>query len=94
MKGPVHEGILNGTVLPKRHKKELIKIEGNWYFPPESVNSRGVHCTSGRVTLEMICRPRPENGLAVPVFAEIDSVSSPPAARADSPCRYLCRRSP
>ncbi|MBG6215388.1 GH15 family glucan-1,4-alpha-glucosidase [Cryobacterium sp. CAN_C3] len=34
---------------------------------------RGVHCTSGRVTVEMVCRPRPEYGLVVPVFAEIDS---------------------
>ena len=34
---------------------------------------RGVHCTSGRVTIEMVCRPRPEYGLVVPVFAEIDS---------------------
>ncbi|TDW28647.1 glycoside hydrolase family 15 protein [Cryobacterium psychrophilum] len=34
---------------------------------------RGVHCTRGRVTIEMTCRPRPEYGLVVPVFAEIDS---------------------
>jgi hypothetical protein len=34
---------------------------------------RGVQCTSGRVTIEMVCRPRPEYGLVVPVLAEIDS---------------------
>jgi len=32
---------------------------------------RGVHCTKGRVTMEMVCRPRPEYGLVVPVLAEI-----------------------
>jgi GH15 family glucan-1,4-alpha-glucosidase len=32
---------------------------------------RGVQCTSGRVTMEMVCRPRPEYGLVVPVLAEI-----------------------
>jgi GH15 family glucan-1,4-alpha-glucosidase len=34
---------------------------------------RGARCTSGRVTVEMVCRPRPEYGLVVPVFAEIRS---------------------
>ncbi len=34
---------------------------------------RGVRCTSGRVTLEMVCRPRPEYGLVVPMLAEVDS---------------------
>jgi len=34
---------------------------------------RGVHCTSGRVTVEMICRPRPEYGLVVPILSEIDT---------------------
>ncbi len=34
---------------------------------------RGVLCTSGRVTIEMVCRPRPEYGLVVPIFTEIDS---------------------
>ncbi len=34
---------------------------------------RGVRCTAGRVTVEMICRPRPEYGLVVPILAEIDS---------------------
>ncbi len=29
---------LNGTVLAEAPQSELIKIEGNWYFPPESVN--------------------------------------------------------
>jgi uncharacterized protein (DUF427 family) len=30
---------LNGTVLAEAPGDDLIKIEGNWYFPPESVNS-------------------------------------------------------
>jgi GH15 family glucan-1,4-alpha-glucosidase len=34
---------------------------------------RGARCTSGRVTIEMVCRPRPEYGLVVPVLADIDS---------------------
>ncbi|MDJ0348325.1 glycoside hydrolase family 15 protein [Cryobacterium sp. PH29-G1] len=34
---------------------------------------RGISCTSGPVTIEMVCRPRPEYGLVVPVLAEIDS---------------------
>jgi len=34
---------------------------------------RGVRCTSGRVTIEMVFRPRPEYGLVVPVLVEIDS---------------------
>lgn len=34
---------------------------------------RSVQCTSGRVTIEMVCRPRPEYGLVVPVLSEIES---------------------
>lgn len=30
---------LNGTVLAEAPDDELISIEGNWYFPPASVNS-------------------------------------------------------
>jgi len=41
-------------------------------YAPHSL-LRGVHCTSGRVTVEMICRPRPEYGLVVPVLSEIDT---------------------
>jgi len=33
------KAVLNGTVIAEAPKEELIKIEGNWYFPPESVNS-------------------------------------------------------
>ncbi|MCB2413461.1 DUF427 domain-containing protein [Demequina sp. TTPB684] len=29
---------LNGTVLAQADKDDLIRIEGNWYFPPESVH--------------------------------------------------------
>ena len=34
---------------------------------------RGVRCTTGRVTVEMTYRPRPEYGLVVPIFSEIES---------------------
>lgn len=30
---------LNGTVIAEAAKSELISIEGNWYFPPSSVNA-------------------------------------------------------
>lgn len=30
---------LNGTVLAEAPEEELIRIEGNWYFPPASVRS-------------------------------------------------------
>ncbi|WP_430868125.1 glycoside hydrolase family 15 protein [Demequina aurantiaca] len=33
---------------------------------------RGVRCTTGRVVVEMTYRPRPEYGLVVPVFSEVD----------------------
>lgn len=29
---------LNGTVIAEAPKEELLSIEGNWYFPPASVN--------------------------------------------------------
>jgi len=29
---------LNGTVIAEAAKEDLISIEGNWYFPPSSVN--------------------------------------------------------
>ena len=32
------QAILNGTVVAEAPQDDLIKIEGNWYFPPESVN--------------------------------------------------------
>ncbi len=28
---------LNGTVLAEADKSDLVKIEGNWYFPPASL---------------------------------------------------------
>src|SRR4051812_18752452 len=31
------KAVLNGSVLAEADKDDLIKIEGNWYFPPESV---------------------------------------------------------
>ena len=30
---------LNGLVLADAPESDLVKIEGNWYFPPASVNS-------------------------------------------------------
>ena len=39
---------------------------------PHSV-LRSLHCTSGRVTIEMVCRPRPEYGLVVPIFSRAGS---------------------
>ena len=32
------KAVLGGTVIAEAHEDDLIKIEGNWYFPPESVN--------------------------------------------------------
>ena len=28
---------VNGTVIAEAPESELIKIEGNWYFPPSSI---------------------------------------------------------
>ena len=33
------KAVLGGTVIAEAPKEDLIAIEGNWYFPPESVNS-------------------------------------------------------
>ena len=33
------KAVLNGTVIAEAPQHQLIRIEGNWYFPPESVNS-------------------------------------------------------
>ena len=32
------KAIWNDTVIAEANKDDLIYIEGNWYFPPESVN--------------------------------------------------------
>ncbi len=32
------KAIWNGTVIAESPKEDLIYIEGNWYFPPTSVN--------------------------------------------------------
>ena len=32
------KAVVNGTVIAEAPKEDLIAIEGNWYFPPESVN--------------------------------------------------------
>jgi uncharacterized protein (DUF427 family) len=31
------KAVVGGTVIAEAHKDDLIKIEGNWYFPPASV---------------------------------------------------------
>ena len=31
---------VNGTVIAEAPREELISIEGNWYFPPSSVNEK------------------------------------------------------
>ncbi len=33
------KAVLNGAVLAEAPTEDLIRIEGNWYFPPESVKS-------------------------------------------------------
>ncbi len=33
------KAVLNGTVLAEAPEADLVKIEGNWYFPPSSVKS-------------------------------------------------------
>ena len=33
------KAVLNGTVVAEAPENELIKIEGNWYFPPSSITA-------------------------------------------------------
>ncbi len=33
------KAVINGTVIAEAPRAALIKIEGNWYFPPQSVDS-------------------------------------------------------
>lgn len=33
------KAVLNGTVIAEAPREDLVSIEGNWYFPPSSVNS-------------------------------------------------------
>jgi len=33
------QAVLNGVVIAEAPQAELIKIEGNWYFPPASVKT-------------------------------------------------------
>lgn len=33
------KAVLNGVVLAEAPQADLLKIEGNWYFPPASVNA-------------------------------------------------------
>lgn len=36
--GQIVQAVFNDQVVAKADKKDLIFIEGKWYFPPESVN--------------------------------------------------------
>ena len=33
------KAVLNGTVIAEAPQDDLVKIEGNWYFPPAAVNA-------------------------------------------------------
>ena len=33
------KAVLNDTVIAEAPTEDLIRIEGNWYFPPQSVNA-------------------------------------------------------
>ncbi|MFZ7087312.1 DUF427 domain-containing protein [Curtobacterium sp. RRHDQ10] len=33
------QAVANGTVIAEAPEEDLIQIEGNWYFPPASVNA-------------------------------------------------------
>ncbi len=33
------QAVVNGTVIAEAPQADLVKIEGNWYFPPAAVNS-------------------------------------------------------
>ena len=32
------QALWNGAILADADKKDLLRIEGNWYFPPSSIN--------------------------------------------------------
>ncbi len=40
------KAVLGDLVIAEAHKDELISIEGNWYFPPSSVNQAHVVTSS------------------------------------------------
>jgi len=33
------KAVFNGSTIAEAPQSDLVKIEGNWYFPPESINS-------------------------------------------------------
>lgn len=33
------KAVFNGTTIAEANKEDLIYIEGNWYFPPDSIKS-------------------------------------------------------
>ena len=40
------QAIINGTVIADAPVEDLIKIEGNWYFPPASVHAEYLEKTA------------------------------------------------
>jgi uncharacterized protein (DUF427 family) len=36
------KAMLNGTVVAEAPREDLVKIEGNWYFPPSSVKTESL----------------------------------------------------
>lgn len=40
------KALWKGTVIATAPKEDLIYIEGNWYFPPDSVNMEYLHKSS------------------------------------------------
>ena len=39
------KAVVNGIVVAEAPKEELISIEGNWYFPPSSINEEHFQAT-------------------------------------------------
>jgi uncharacterized protein (DUF427 family) len=44
------QAIWNNTVIAEADKEDLIYIEGNWYFPPDSIKQEYFTPTSKRTT--------------------------------------------
>lgn len=44
------KAVINDTVIAEADKKDLIRIEGNWYFPPKSVNRQYLTPSSRQTT--------------------------------------------
>lgn len=44
------KAIWNNTVIAEANNDELIKIEGNWYFPPSAIKSDYFHASDMHTT--------------------------------------------